>query len=55
MLKIEHKNGSDVWISKEGAIALANERRIHAILIHSPNGSLYLRPEYKSRRRLWLA
>ncbi|MGI0059852.1 MAG: hypothetical protein ACREBJ_08795, partial [Nitrosotalea sp.] len=45
-----HKNGSDAWISKEEAIALASEQRIHAILVHSPNGSLYLRPEYKSKR-----
>ena len=45
-----HKNGSDTWISKEEAVALASERRIHAILVHSSNGSLYLRPEYKGKR-----
>ena len=45
-----HKNGSDAWISKEEAISLASKQRIHAILVHSPNGSLYLRPEYKSKR-----
>lgn len=45
-----HKNGSDTWISKEEAILLARELRIHAILVHSPNGSLYLRPEYKGKR-----
>jgi hypothetical protein len=45
-----HKNGSDAWISKEAAVALANEQRIHAILVHSSNGSLYLRPEYKGKK-----
>jgi hypothetical protein len=44
------KNGLDTWISKEEAVGLANEHRIHAILVHSSNGSLYLRPEYKSKR-----
>jgi hypothetical protein len=45
-----HKNGSDAWISKEEAVTLASERRIHAILVHSSNGSPYLRPEYKGKR-----
>jgi hypothetical protein len=44
-----HKDGSDTWISKEEAIALTGEHRIHAILVHTSNGSLYLRPEYKSK------
>ncbi|HEV7737106.1 MAG TPA: hypothetical protein VGO47_07020 [Chlamydiales bacterium] len=39
------------WVvGKEEAIRLANEHRIHAILVHSPNGHLYLRPEYKGKR-----
>ena len=45
-----HKNGSDAWISKEEAVALASEQRVHAILVHSSHGSLYLRPEYKGKR-----
>ncbi len=40
--------GDDVanaWISKSEAIALAEEGRLHAILVHAKGGT-YLRPEY---------
>jgi len=44
------KNGSDTWLSKEAAIALAKEQRIRATVVHLPSGSVYLRPEYHGKR-----
>lgn len=44
-----HQNGHDVWISKEQAIALTQELRIHAIVVHHSNGTVYLRPEYHAK------
>jgi hypothetical protein len=44
------QNGKDVWLSKQETIGLAQEWRLHAIVVHSSNGSLYLRPEYHGTR-----
>lgn len=44
------QNGKDVWLSKQEAIALAQEWRIHAIVVHCSNGTMYLRPEYHAKR-----
>ncbi|MBI3508711.1 MAG: hypothetical protein HY069_03635 [Chlamydiia bacterium] len=44
------QNGKDVWLSKQEAIALAQQWRIHAILVHCANGTMYLRPEYHGKR-----
>jgi hypothetical protein len=44
------KNGIETWLAKQEAIALAQERRIHATVVHRSNGSLYLRPEYHGKR-----
>jgi hypothetical protein len=44
----QHRN--DIWLSKQEAIALAQEWKIHAIVVHCSNGSLYLRPEYHGKR-----
>ena len=33
------------WLSKAAAIALAEEGRLHAIVVHTKKGA-YLRPEY---------
>jgi hypothetical protein len=44
------QNGHDVWVSKQEAIALAQEWRLHAILVHCPNGTMYLRPEFHGKR-----
>lgn len=44
------KNGIETWLSKQEAIALAQEWRIHATVVHRSNGSLYLRPEYHGKR-----
>ena len=35
------QNGKDVWLSKQEAIALAQEWRIHAIVVHRSNGTMY--------------
>jgi hypothetical protein len=35
-----------VWMSKQDAIKLTIEGRLHAILVHQKNGNHYLRPEY---------
>jgi hypothetical protein len=40
---------SNIWISKEDAIALAEEGRLHAIIVHGKNG-IYLRPEHHRTR-----
>jgi hypothetical protein len=36
---------TNMWISKQEAIALAKEGRLHAIVVHAKRG-VYLRPEY---------
>ena len=35
-----------VWISKEEGLKLAEEKRLHATIVHLRNGTIYLRPEY---------
>jgi hypothetical protein len=40
------KASNTVWISKEEAIKLANEKRLHATVMHRKNGTTFLRPEY---------
>lgn len=40
-------SSSSAWISKQEAIALAKEGRLHAIAVHAKHG-IYLRPEYHS-------
>jgi hypothetical protein len=39
------QNGKSMWISKQDAILLAQEWKLHAILVHCSNGRMYLRPE----------
>lgn len=36
------------WLLKDAAIAMAEEGRLHAIVVHTKNG-IYLRPEYGSK------
>ena len=43
------QNSKDVWLSKQEATSLAQEWRLHAILVHSSNGNLYLRSEYHGK------
>lgn len=38
-------SNENTWISKQDAIALTEEGRLHAIVVHGKNGA-YLRPEY---------
>ncbi len=45
-----YKDGHEVWMSKQDAITLAQEWKIHAIVVHCSNGNLYLRPEYHGKR-----
>ena len=40
------KGNKSSWVTKEEAINLAIEGRLHAIIVHLKNGSSYLRPEY---------
>jgi len=44
-----HKSPKDVWVTKEKAIQLAIEGRLHAVPVHLKHGTHYLRPEYKSK------
>ncbi len=43
------QNGNNVWISKQEAIALAQKWKLHAIVVHDPNGNMYLRPEFHGK------
>lgn len=43
------KNGGSVWISKEEALKLTMEGRLHAIIVHLKTGHTYLRPEFGSK------
>jgi len=38
-----------VWLKKEEAISLAQEGKLHAIVVHLKNGSAYLRPEHGAK------
>ncbi len=38
-----------VWMQKTGAVTLASEGRLHAVIIRLKNGSTYLRPEYRAK------
>lgn len=40
------KSKTGAWLSKEEAISLALEGRLHAILVRLKNGGFYLRPEH---------
>lgn len=40
------KEGKSSWISKEKAIKLAHERKLHATIVRLKNRTSYLRPEY---------
>ncbi len=42
---IMRRNGP-VWFSKQDAIQLAIEGRLHAIVVHLKTGTAYLRPEF---------
>lgn len=46
------QNGKDIWLPKKEAIILAQESKIHAIVVHCSNGTMYLRPEYHGKRFL---
>lgn len=37
--------GAAAWISKEKALDIAREGRLHAVVVHRRNGTCYLRPE----------
>jgi hypothetical protein len=43
------KNDGPTWISKEQALKLALEGRLHATLVRMKNGRLFLRPEFGSK------
>ncbi len=43
-----NKGGKDSWVTKEKALNLALEGRLHATIVHLKNGGIYLRPEYGS-------
>ncbi len=43
------QNGQDVWLSKQEAIALVQERKLRAVVVHARNGNVYLRPEYHEK------
>jgi hypothetical protein len=42
-------SGASAWISKQEAIALAEDGMLHAVVVHGKNGT-YLRPKYHRTR-----
>jgi hypothetical protein len=42
------KPESDEWVLKEQALQLAIEGRLHAVIVHLKNKTMFLRPEYGS-------
>ena len=40
------KGNKSSWVTKEEAVHLAIEGRLHATIVHLKKGSIYLRPEY---------
>jgi hypothetical protein len=42
-------NRNTVWISKKDALKLADEKKLHAVVVHPQNGHAYLRPEFGSK------
>lgn len=43
------KPTESVWLKKDSALALANEGRLHTVIVHVKNGSAYLRPEHSAK------
>lgn len=43
-------SNSKSWITKEHAIQLATEGRLHTVLVHLKSGTTFLRPEYGKKR-----
>ena len=43
-----NKSEGNEWFSKENALKLAGEHRLHAVIVHLKNGTKYLQPEYKA-------
>ncbi len=41
-----HNNEESIWLSKQDAIKLTIEGKLHATLVHLKNGNHYLRPEH---------
>ena len=44
------RGGETIWVSKKEAVVLAEEYRLHAIVVTLANGTSYLRPEYHAKR-----
>ena len=40
------KSSGLIWVSKSDAVKLANQRKLHAVIVRSKIGSSYLRPEF---------
>ena len=43
-----NKPDTAVWTSREDALCLAREGRLHVVLVHLRNGTMYLRPEFRT-------
>ena len=43
------QDGKEAWLTKNDAILLAEEGKLHAVIVHLRNGSCYLRPEYHAQ------
>ena len=43
------KSEGEAWVAKENAVHLAGQGRLHAVIVHRQNGSVFLRPEYGAK------
>lgn len=43
------KPEKSIWTSKDRALELAKEGKLHVIIVHLKNGTQYLRPEYRAK------
>lgn len=43
------KNSGPVWVSKEEALKLALEAKLHAVIVHLKKGNIYPRPEFGAK------
>lgn len=46
--RVEKPQGNS-WLDKVETIALADEGRLHVVIVHLKNGTIYLRPEYGAK------
>ncbi len=44
------KTNGDVWVKRDEALKLGENHRLHAVMVHLKNGTVYIRPERGAHR-----